>query len=110
MTNKEKFLKIFGFDGSLLSKVLPGTHDWIGSCGYRTCSESCGSRYFPRCPHWWNDEAKPMKNKDWLATLSEQEFYDRLKEVEYTKGKMCTDTRMYMISWLEKDHDEGEET
>ncbi len=50
-----------------------------------------------------------MKNKDWLATLSEQEFYDKLKEVEYTKGKMCTDTRMYMISWLEEDHDEGAE-
>lgn len=65
MTNKEKFIEAFGYDGSIVSDVLPYyicARRISGSCGYDKCTESCGSRSFPRCPHWWNDEYKEEKN------------------------------------------------
>lgn len=60
MTNGEKFKEVFGYEGSTVSKVKPGTlmYDTKGSCGYAHCTESCASRYFPRCPKWWNDTFK----------------------------------------------------
>ena len=56
MTNKEKFREAFGYDGSIVADCFPGDCGQLGSCGYPLCSESCASRHFPRCPHWWNDE------------------------------------------------------
>ena len=56
ITNKDKFRKAFGYDGSIVAECFPGDCGQLGSCGYPSCSESCASRYFPRCPHWWNDE------------------------------------------------------
>jgi len=55
MTNKEYFEKTFGYDGSVVAKVLPNEFG-IGSCGYTDCRESCASRHFPRCPMWWDEE------------------------------------------------------
>ena len=57
MTNAEKFIKDFGFDGSIVCKCYPEDRP-VGSCGYVECKESCGSRNYPRCPYWWNDEVK----------------------------------------------------
>jgi len=59
MTNAEKFLEIFGFDGSIVNKCTPYAHYTIGSCGYEKCqTDSCASRFFPRCPMWWSDNYK----------------------------------------------------
>ena len=55
MTNREKFEKEFGYDGSIVSKAKP-EYLKFGSCGYDHCTESCASRCFPRCPMWWDDE------------------------------------------------------
>ena len=57
MTNKEKFEKEFGYDGTIVNKVLPNEFG-VGSCGYTDCRESCASRHYPRCPKWWDDEYK----------------------------------------------------
>lgn len=61
MTNREKFEQTFGYDGSIVSSVIPNSGvsvlEQIGSCGYTCgCKESCASRRFPRCPKWWDDE------------------------------------------------------
>jgi len=45
-----------------------------------------------------------MTNRDWLATLSDEEFYDSFKRVEKTEGMWSTDTRQYMIDWLDAEH------
>lgn len=58
ITNRETFQKEFGFDGSIVSNVLPSEagQQKIGSCGYKEqCSEGCASRHYPRCPKWWDD-------------------------------------------------------
>ncbi len=45
-----------------------------------------------------------MTNRDWLATLSDEEFYDSFKRVEKTEGAWSIDTRRYMIDWLDAEH------
>ena len=45
-----------------------------------------------------------MTNRDWLATLSDEEFYDSFKRVEQTEGMWSIDTRRYMIDWLDAEH------
>ena len=61
MTNSEKFKEVFGFDGSIVNRIPPGEVYQVGSCGYFCeCKESCASRYYPRCPIWWNDEFLDM--------------------------------------------------
>ena len=46
-----------------------------------------------------------MKNKEWLATLSDEEFYQKFKEIEYA-GRADINTRLFVIEWLGKEHDE----
>lgn len=55
MTNKEKFIEEFGYDGSIVAHVKPNDRH-SGSCGYLYCVENCASRVYPRCPMWWEDE------------------------------------------------------
>lgn len=65
MTNKEKFVEVFGYNGSIVNQVEPyriRETRVIGTCGYDACLECCASRNFPRCPMWWNDEYKEDKN------------------------------------------------
>lgn len=60
ITNAIKFKEVFGFNGDTVNKVKPGKGiaGTKGSCGYDDCRDSCGSRCFPRCPMWWDDEYK----------------------------------------------------
>lgn len=64
-TNAQKFEEVFGFNGNTVNKVKPeiGIAGTKGSCGYDDCRESCGSRHFPRCPMWWNDEFKEPEHE-----------------------------------------------
>ena len=45
-----------------------------------------------------------MTNKEWLATLSAEQFYDEFKKIEH---HMCFDinTRLAMIEWLDEEHE-----
>ena len=45
-----------------------------------------------------------MTNREWLSTLPDEKFYDELKRVEQTEGRWSTDTRRYMIDWLDAEH------
>lgn len=60
ITNAMKFKEVFGFYGDTVNRVKPerGIAGTKGSCGYDDCRDSCGSRCFPRCPMWWDDEYK----------------------------------------------------
>ena len=66
ITNAHKFEEVFGFNGNTVNKVKPqiGIGGTKGSCGYDKCTESCGSRCFPRCPMWWNDEFKEPEHEN----------------------------------------------
>lgn len=58
------------------------------------------------CNYWNTGNGDIMTHKEWLATLPAQEFYDNFKFVEYTQGVWYTDTRAFMIQWLDKEYDE----
>ena len=66
ITNAMKFKEVFGFNGDTVNKVKPekGIAGTKGSCGYDDCRDSCGSRCFPRCPMWWDDEYKEPEHED----------------------------------------------
>ena len=66
ITNAQKFKEVFGFNGDTVNKFKPeiGIAGTKGSCGYDDCRESCGSRHFPRCPMWWNDEFKEPEHEN----------------------------------------------
>ena len=46
-----------------------------------------------------------MTNKEWLVTLSAEQFYDEWKKIEY---HFCFDinTRLALIEWLDKEHED----
>lgn len=46
--------------------------------------------------------SEPMKNKEWLATLSAEDFYKEFKRAE-EEGKSWTSTRGYVIQWLDEE-------
>ena len=48
-----------------------------------------------------------MTNKDWLCSLTAEEFFDTYYYVIHTKGQMTTDTRLFMIDWLNEERKEG---
>lgn len=74
MTNREKFIECFGYDGSIVSNVRPSQIKYqTGSCGYPTCNETCASRCYPRCPHWWEDEFSD-KNRVWMIRNENGEY------------------------------------
>lgn len=65
ITNAMKFKEVFGYSGDIVAKVKPERiPPHSGSCGYDKCTESCGSRCFPRCPMWWNDEFKEPEHEN----------------------------------------------
>ena len=45
-----------------------------------------------------------MTNKDWLTTLSSEEFYDVWYKVLNDYGRNYIDTRTAMIEWLDREH------
>lgn len=46
-----------------------------------------------------------MTNKEWLATLSPETWWDVVYEwLFHNYGKRWTDTRHAIIDWLEKEH------
>lgn len=51
-----------------------------------------------------NAQEDNMTNKAWLSTLPSNDFYDTFKKVEHTEALWCTDSRWYMIDWLDKEH------
>lgn len=63
VTNREKFIKDFGFDGSRVCDMIPAEGPFhLGSCGYKNhCTDSCASRNYPRCPKWWKDPYIPKE-------------------------------------------------
>ena len=44
-----------------------------------------------------------MTNKEWLATLSAEEFYDEFKKEEQ-HAMWDMNTRLAIIEWLDKEH------
>lgn len=45
---------------------------------------------------------RPMTNKEWLATLSAEDFYKEFKRAE-EEGRMWTSTSGYVIKWLDEE-------
>jgi hypothetical protein len=46
-----------------------------------------------------------MTNKEWLATLPPDEWWETVHEWLFHKyGKQWTDSRLAVIEWLEKEH------
>lgn len=43
-----------------------------------------------------------MTNKEWLATLSAEDFYKEFKRAE-DEGRSWTSTRGYVIQWLDEE-------
>ena len=50
-----------------------------------------------------------MTNKEWLASLPARECYDQFYETIMNKGRGSTDTRRFMIDWLDKEHTKDDE-
>lgn len=46
-----------------------------------------------------------MTNKEWLATLTAEEFFDEFKKAEQ-KARWDMNTRLAMIEWLDEEHTE----
>ena len=46
--------------------------------------------------------SEPMKNKEWLATLSAEDFYKEFKRAEEV-GKRWTSTSGFVIQWLDEE-------
>ena len=47
-------------------------------------------------------EGEPMTNKEWLATLSAEDFYKEFKRAEEV-GKRWTSTSGFVIQWLDEE-------
>lgn len=47
-------------------------------------------------------KGEPMTNKEWLATLSAEDFYKEFKRAE-EEGRMWTSTSGYVIKWLDEE-------
>lgn len=45
-----------------------------------------------------------MTNKEWLATVSAQEWYLAVHWLFHEYGKRFDDTYLAVIAWLEKEH------
>lgn len=45
-----------------------------------------------------------MTNKEWLAALSAEEWYQTIHWLYYVYGKRWTDTRLAILDWLEEEH------
>lgn len=48
------------------------------------------------------EKGEPMTNKEWLATLSAEDFYKEFKRAEEV-GKSWTSTSGYVIKWLDEE-------
>ena len=46
-----------------------------------------------------------MTNKEWMATLTAEEFYDMMKWLTHLYSKQFTDSRFAIIEWLNKEHE-----
>lgn len=46
-----------------------------------------------------------MTNKEWLASLSDEEFFDQFKKAEH-EGLSDINTRLFVIEWLGKEHED----
>ena len=45
-----------------------------------------------------------MTNKEWMVTLTAEEFYDMMKWLTHVYSKQFTDSRLAIIKWLDKEH------
>ena len=45
-----------------------------------------------------------MTNKEWLSTLSAEEWWDVINWLYHTYGMMWTDSRLAIMAWLEEEH------
>ena len=45
-------------------------------------------------------------NKEWLATLSAEEWYQTIHWLYYIYGKRWTESRLAILDWLEEEHTE----
>ena len=48
-----------------------------------------------------------MTNKEWLASLSAEQFYDEWIKVIKSYGIWYNNTRLAMIEWLEEEREDG---
>lgn len=46
-----------------------------------------------------------MTNKEWMATLTAEEFYDTMEWLIRVYSKQFTDSRLAIIEWLDKEHE-----
>lgn len=51
-----------------------------------------------------------MTNKEWMATLTAEEFYDMIGWLTRVYSKQFTDSRLAIIEWLDKEHEQRKET
>lgn len=47
-----------------------------------------------------------MSNKEWLATLTAEEWWETIHRIFYDYGRRWTDTRLAVLDWLEEEHRE----
>lgn len=45
-----------------------------------------------------------MTNQEWLATLSPEEWYQKIHWLYHVYGKQWTDTRSAILDWLVEEH------
>lgn len=50
-----------------------------------------------------------MTNKEWLATLPANEFFDQWDMTIHKKAMWDLSTREFMIFWLDKEHTKDDE-
>lgn len=46
-----------------------------------------------------------MTNKEWMAMLTAEEFYDTMEWLTRVYSKQFTDSRLAITKWLDKEHE-----
>ena len=48
-----------------------------------------------------------MTNKEWMGTLTAEEFYDMMEWLTRVYSKQFTNSRLAIIEWLDKEHEQN---
>lgn len=46
-----------------------------------------------------------MTNKEWMGTLTAEEFYDMMEWLTHVYSKQFTDSRLAITTWLDKEYE-----
>ena len=61
------------------------------------------SRFCPNCGADMREEK--MTNKEWMATLTAEQFYNKMMNLIYNYGFRFDNTRLAIINWLDEPHE-----